>query len=293
MLVQQKNWATSGRHDHEHLAGIFSACGTGTEHLARGAKAVDLAARTVSHIRRLEEFYGVRLFQRTPRLRLTAAGEKLVRALNRIKLFENSLKAELAQDSGAGSGVVRFGLHPSRAFLLAPLVLPPYRKLYPGVRIDIENGTTRQFERRLLSGEIDCFIGVNPVNYSQFQILPLAEEQFYAVMSEDLFRASTGGAHSVCEFAEGLPLEQMALFPFIATSSYSSMGVYDAEWFSQVPRARIAASTSLISVIFDLIRADYAAGVLSTLHLYRFIHQCRKEKKRYHFFPIAPFTQKN
>ncbi len=83
-----------------------------------------------SHIRRLEESYGVKLFQRTPKLRLTAAGEKLVRALNRIKLIESGLAVELAQDTGSESGIVRIGLHPSRAFLLAPLVLPVFQKSF-------------------------------------------------------------------------------------------------------------------------------------------------------------------
>ncbi len=112
-------------------------------------------------------------------------------------------------------------------------------------------------------------------------------------MSANLFDEAVGGRYLPEEFRKGLTLEQMALFPFIATSSYSSMGVYDAEWFSQIPKARIAASTSVISVIFDLIRADYAAGVLSTLHLYNFICKCQNDSQRYYFFPIAPFAQKN
>ena len=51
------------------------------------------------HIRRIEEHYGVTLFTRRPKLRLTAEGETMLRYLTRIRALEGDMENELADET--------------------------------------------------------------------------------------------------------------------------------------------------------------------------------------------------
>lgn len=76
------------------------------------------------HIRRLEESYGVRLFDRTPKLQLTEAGELLYQSLLQIQTIETSIHRQLSGSSCEVDGELRLGMHTGRARQLIHRVFP-------------------------------------------------------------------------------------------------------------------------------------------------------------------------
>ena len=124
------------------------------------------------HIRRIEERYGVTLFTRKPRLRLTAEGETMVRYLTRIRALEDGMENELADISGGARGTLRLGLPMTRGGILLPQLVTRYSRQFPHVESEIRLGDTKTLEELLLGGALDLFLGVDASEHALFRREP-------------------------------------------------------------------------------------------------------------------------
>lgn len=139
------------------------------------------------HIRRLEEEYGVTLFERKPRLRLTPEGETMLRYLRRMQAMESDMTNELADVSGGSRGVLRLGLPLTRGNILLPDVITEFRRLYPNVEVEVRLSDTRNLEEYLLEDKLDLFLGVNAAQHALFARQFITGESIYLVISRNVF----------------------------------------------------------------------------------------------------------
>src|SRR4051794_30280165 len=112
------------------LRGSFSAA----------AEALSYSQPAVSQqIARLEAQAGVKLLDRQPKgIKLTPAGEALVRHTERILAQLAEAQAELTEIASSARGRLRVAAFATAAGTIVPLAVSAFRHLRPGVRVDIE-----------------------------------------------------------------------------------------------------------------------------------------------------------
>lgn len=132
----------------------------GTGSFSRAATLADLTQSSVSKaVSQLETELGARLFERTGRgVALTPAGRALLPRASAILADARSLGSLMAELTGAVSGTVRFATQPSVSWPLVHDLLLATRQRHPGIRLQIDDGTTHQIEEWLAEGR--CDLGV-------------------------------------------------------------------------------------------------------------------------------------
>ena len=157
--------------------------------VTRAAEELHVTQQCVSdHIRRLEQEYGIALFDRKPRFRLTEAGESMFRDLQSISVMERNMGRNLLEMSQGSRGSFTVGISTSRAPLILPDVLARYYHGFPEVMISFSEEDTHFLEDQLASGNIDLFVGINTKPDPVYEIETLAEEEIHLVISEGLLR---------------------------------------------------------------------------------------------------------
>jgi DNA-binding transcriptional LysR family regulator len=112
------------------LRGSFSAA----------AEALSYSQPAVSQqIARLEAQTGVKLLERQPKgIKLTPAGEALVRHTERILAQLAEAQAELTEIATSARGRLRIAAFATAAGTIVPLAVSAFRRLRPGVRVDLQ-----------------------------------------------------------------------------------------------------------------------------------------------------------
>src|SRR3954452_9414245 len=132
------------------LRGSFSAA----------AEALSYSQPAVSQqIARLEAQAGVKLLERQPKgIKLTPAGEALVRHTERILAQLAEAQAELTEIASSARGRLRVAAFATAAGTIVPLAVSAFRHLRPGVRVDIELLDPPLSVPALRRGEFDLVI---------------------------------------------------------------------------------------------------------------------------------------
>src|SRR5690349_23437932 len=108
----------------------------------------------------LEREAGCTLVQRNARgIRLTEAGEALVRHTEAILARIGEAEAELEAIAGVRGGRLRLASFESAAATLMPLAIAAFRAAHPGVELSLIMGEPEQTAPLLKSGELDLALG--------------------------------------------------------------------------------------------------------------------------------------
>ena len=110
-------------------------------------------------IKRLEEEYGVELFQRKPYLKLTPAGETMLFYSKQMLRNESQMMASLADLSAECSGHLVLGMSRQRIQVFFPGIWERYHNAYPNVSLDLRQSYTLKMADSLQAGKLDLFIG--------------------------------------------------------------------------------------------------------------------------------------
>jgi DNA-binding transcriptional LysR family regulator len=125
------------------------------------AEALSFTQSAVSQqIAALEREAGTVLVQRSARgVRLTEAGEALVRHTDAILARLSEAEAELEAIAGLRGGRLRMAAFESAGATLMPLAIARFRALHPAVELSMTLGETEDIEPQLKSGELDLVLG--------------------------------------------------------------------------------------------------------------------------------------
>ena len=126
----------------------------------KAAKRLFISQQSLSsHISRLEEEFGVVLFNRTQPVTLTEAGECLYRD-SRILLDQKKQTEKALQDiRDFRRGELTIGASTSRGAIMLADILPDFHREFPQVQLHLVEGTTKQINRALYEGRADLNIG--------------------------------------------------------------------------------------------------------------------------------------
>ncbi|PPK64282.1 LysR substrate-binding domain-containing protein [Actinokineospora auranticolor] len=194
-----------------------------TRHFTRAAQRAHVAQPSLSkQIQSLETELGASLFTRSRgNVALTAAGEALLPVAKRILSDVDTARLEVAELVGLRRGRIRLGATPSVCVGVLADVLRRYHDRYPGVRLLVEEGGSRDLTAALLGGELDLALVIVPPQGigSALTMTPVLREQLMVASSaaepaptdRDTIRLETLRDHRLVMFRQGYDLRETTL----------------------------------------------------------------------------------
>ncbi len=145
-------------------------------HFGKAAEACFVSQPTLStQIKKLEEFLGVTLIERTNRqVILTPVGETIVARARQILREVDQLVMAADESRDPMGGVFRLGIIPTVAPYLLPKILPAIRRSFPNLKIQLTEGQTSVITAMLKEGDLDAIILALPLDEDN-----LIEQQLY------------------------------------------------------------------------------------------------------------------
>ena len=263
----------------------------------KAAKRAFLTQQCVSdHIRRLEAAYGTRLFERRPRLALTAAGEIMHSSTLQMQNTRKGMEAKLREVSRGAMGELTVGMNSSRAKVLMPRLFSRYHTLYPDVSVSIFSDDTPTMAQMLIKGKLDLFLAVDAASNPLFKVKSLTEDRVYLVVSDGLLERCLGPAAKVRkELERGVDLARFEDVPFVRNFSTSTINSLIDK---HVNRFNLDLRTIFHVSDYDtqlrLCATDQVAAFMPCLILENTIrfNETSGEGSRLNIFPIEDMTDK-
>ncbi|MBV9324157.1 MAG: LysR family transcriptional regulator [Chloroflexi bacterium] len=145
----------------------------------RAARRLDLSQPAVSaHIRALEHYYGVPLFEvRQRRTHLTASGEALFAYINRVFHLLDEANQVLEATRFGQHGLVCFGASTTLGNYLLPTVLGAFGRAHPGVKFEAAVGTSADVLAWLKADRVQFGFVEAPLHDADVQVEPLGQDE--------------------------------------------------------------------------------------------------------------------
>lgn len=159
--------------EFRHLRTIKAIHDTGG--LARAADMLNITQSALSHqIKGIEDQAGVELFvRRSKPLKLSAAGQKLLRAAENILPQVAALEAEFDSLIEGSSGRLHIAIECHACFEWLFPVLEHFRKAWPDVDVDIRPGLAFDAMPALKKEEVDLVVSSDPEDLAGTDFTPL------------------------------------------------------------------------------------------------------------------------
>lgn len=240
-------------------------------HMTNTAQKLYISQQNLSqHIRRLEQYYGVELFYRKPRLTLTYAGEQLLIAANHILAEENDLRNRLSDISLLGAGHLRIGIPSYRGELCLPSILPRFHGIWPHVSIQLVDASSEVMEQMVFDGELDLYIGIKYTEDPRLEIFPLLDDNLFLVASDSLMIKYCGDNYEELKRASagGVKLKNFENFPFMLPKPPMRLRKMIDKCFLDagfVPNVFLESSTT--ELLISLYPYDYGAFFCTQMRL--------------------------
>lgn len=154
---------------------------------SRAAESLQISQPSLSqYIRGIEREIGQELFNRgNGNLRLTDAGHAFLAASRRILDQERQLKQQLTDINQGTDGEIIIGISPYRCVYLMPEITRRFHKLYPGIRLVIEERMGQELYKDAEDGCFDFCVATLPVDTKIFNAeIIMKEEVILAIRSE-------------------------------------------------------------------------------------------------------------
>lgn len=189
----------------------------------KASEALHITQQSLSgSIKRLEEEYGVELFQRKPYLKLTPAGETMLFYSKQMLRNESQMMASLADLSAECSGHLILGMSRQRIQVFFPGIWERYHSAYPNVSLDLRQSYTLKMADALQAGKLDLFIGVDVPAASNLNMIPLASEYLVCLTHDKVLKKCCPDNWRKIlnkSVAEGLDVSDLKDFPILLLAS--------------------------------------------------------------------------
>ena len=168
---------------HAHLRSFHAVAQHGS--FTRAAEMLNISQPTLSgQVKELEQRYGTKLFVRHGRrIELTDIGKSAFSITRLIFRHEQEVEQLLQSARALTSGQLRVAA--DAPYIATPL-LAQFQRLYPGIRISIQYGNSKQLMSWLMSRSCDlAFMPNIPPGDKQLHAIPLAPDRLVAFVGSD------------------------------------------------------------------------------------------------------------
>lgn len=250
-------------------------------------------------IQRLEKEYGVQLFERKPKLKLTYAGKVFAESAKAILEENQKLVNQLSHISINQSGVLNLGIPSSRTSTFLPDVLKKFSVIWPNVSLALVDEPTPKLFSMLDTGSLDLAVVVPTdseisVARKKFDLTLLMQEKVYVVTSRAVLDRYFGSnaQHVIEQASRGTDLREFSQIPFILHKPPLNLRKFADECFSEAgfkPKIYIEATTTeVITSIYSChLGMFFCRGIRLPMLLARFPDCCAFPVKRKGSFAIS------
>lgn len=163
-----------------------------------------------TQISELEEMVGVPLLRRTTRsVQLTNEGARFLLRSQKLLADADALLNDIQNTATSLQGRVTIACVPTMTARILPLAIRRFSKRHPGITLRILDDSSRFITRHLEDGEVDFGVGRASDNLRDFEITPLFEDFFVALVASE---------HPLATRSQ-VRLEELGKFPFIKLKS--------------------------------------------------------------------------
>ena len=234
--------------------------------ITRAAERLFISQQALSsHLKRLEEEYGVPLFERRPSLRLTMFGEQMAFYGRQIIQAEANMRGAFSDISKNHRGTLRLGISRLRGKTFFPVIWDFYHASHPNISIELIHGNSNTFEDLLQSGKIDLYIGVDVVENANRKIYELTKEKVQCCFSEELLKTyyPEEWEQILGDFKQGADLKRLLRLPFITVRQGNRLRKGIDAFFSSCRLPQYIFECDEQELIYDMARKGSGAGLLS------------------------------
>lgn len=140
----------------------YFLCAVEEMNITRAAERLFISQQALSsHIKRLEEEYGVCLFERRPSFHLTLEGEQMAFYGRQILEAEAKMKAAFSDISENCRATLNVGISRLRGGVFFPLIWKFYHPEHPNISIELTDGNSARLDELLQTGKLDLYIGID------------------------------------------------------------------------------------------------------------------------------------
>ena len=192
---------------------------------SRAAKQLYISQQALSsHIAKLEDYYGVKLFDRAPPLSLTEAGISLQKYASEIFSSVDNCAKEVQDIKNFQRGELTVGVPVTRGTVMLPPLLSAFHRMYPQINLHLAEGSTNNMLDTLLNGRADLVLGYQPQNMDRIVCTRLYEEKFYIVVPKRMLKEYFSlQQHSQLQ-KQPLKLSTFAALPFVVQNQETMNG---------------------------------------------------------------------
>ena len=260
------------------------------ENITTAARKLFITQQSLSeHIRKLEKSYNAVFFERTPRLKLTYQGERMLKKEKKVVEAEQELNESLRQDSQLKRVRLTIGEASPRGSVFMPSIFTRYHRQYPNVVLSIFSGNNEYIENMLQLGKIELYMGMSANNNLRSSGETLYRDKLYFIISKELLSSVLGdsAAEFAATHASGVSITDACRFPISIPPSTSTLRVTFEKVFN---KNNICPNTVLETtehdILFDLCQSGLCGCFVSRELLYRKImHKSRPANVLY--FPAT------
>lgn len=144
------------------------------------------------HVKNLEVYYQAQLFERKPQLKLTDAGEALMKFAESVFIEERAVKNTLSDICNQRRGTLRIGASTPRSRIFMPELLRIFAPEYPLVQIELINSTSSELEKMVEGGQLDFAIGIFPDPPVQLTCRNVLHDHIYLTVADSLLYRCLG-----------------------------------------------------------------------------------------------------
>lgn len=243
------------------------------------------------HIKRLEEDYGVILFNRRPRLSLTLAGKEMYKYLCKISELENDLEKNLKRMQGSMRDKLTIGVNATRINIILSKLLTEYNKYFPNVIISFVIKDTRTLEQLLLKGEIDMIVDLNAHSSPQFNIISVGKDNLHFFISKNLYEKYFK-IEELEHLKKGIDIKRLENIPLVSNFEGSTIdGLINHYAERDKVKLNILYYTGDYETQLALCNSDLAAAICPTMILKKVFEYNREEKSSIYVFPLKNQTE--
>lgn len=136
-------------------------------------------------LQKAEEELGEKLFFRTPSgLTLTFAGTCFLNNAYKILKYYNDMEMEFCEINNMRKGTLNLGSAEKVAALILPQILPQFRRLYPNIKINLQEYNSYILEDKLINGSIDIATLCLPIKSESISYECFYKDPLYIAMPE-------------------------------------------------------------------------------------------------------------
>ena len=231
-------------------------------------------------LRQIEEEIGLSLFDRSVcPMQITFAGEKYLRAAERMLAANAELEAQLREIRQENTGRLRLGISVTRAMQVMPLVLPVFSTQYPNVKLELTESGSATLEQLLQSGSIDLALAALESTSTSLAYELIEQEAIGILAGRDSAAAK--------RYTSGTPLTLEAFRgdSFVSLTKGHSARLIQDKLFRRIGfNPHILLETDSLEVARRVAVETGACMVISNIYVDDYVRTRRGE-----FFPLADY----